>query len=232
MWTIRKGEDRGGFEFGWLSTRHSFSFGDYFDDEWMGFSVLRVINEDMVAPGTGFGMHGHKNMEILTWVLSGTLRHQDSLGHVQDLSPGEIQRMSAGAGIRHAETNPSGSDQVHLLQIWIQPSRPGLAPSYEQIAIPDGALDGKLFAVATPDGKVGSVKIQQDATLLVGRFQAGQILSHAVPAGRKAWVQVAHGSCTVGGLSLQAGDAVFTTDEALVEVVADGDGEVLVFDLP
>lgn len=232
MWETRRGDDRGGFEFGWLTTRHSFSFGDYFDDEWMGFSALRVINEDVVQPQTGFGMHGHKNMEILTWVLSGTLEHQDSLGHRQNLVPGEIQRMSAGTGIRHAESNPSATDPVHLLQIWIQPAQSGSTPSYEQIRLPEAGLDGKLLAVATPDGRDGSVRIQQDATLLVARLSDGQIASHAIPAGRKAWIQLARGTCQVGPHRLQAGDAAFTFDEPELEIRADGPCEVLVFDLP
>ncbi|HNY29371.1 MAG TPA: pirin family protein [Fibrobacteria bacterium] len=232
MWNVRKAEDRGGFEFGWLSTRHTFSFGDYFDDEWMGYSALRVINEDVVAPGTGFGMHGHRHMEIVTWVLSGTLRHQDSLGHGQDLTAGEIQRMSAGTGIRHSESNPSPSEPVHLLQIWIQPDGAPSAPSYEQIRLPEGCMEGRLHPVATPDGREGSARIGQDTVLRAGRLATGQKLSHPLVPGRKTWLQVARGSCLAGGIPLERGDAIFGSEAASLELEATQDCEVLVFDLP
>jgi hypothetical protein len=232
MIQVRKAVDRGRFDFGWLDTRHTFSFGEYHDPAWSGFSVLRVLNEDRVRPGEGFGMHGHRDMEILSWVLEGAIEHRDSLGNGEVLRPGEIQRMSAGGGIRHSEFNPSADSPLHFLQIWIVPATPGGAPAYEQRVVDPVALDGKFGLVASPDGRERSIRIQQDATLSIARLKAAGTASIQIGAGRKAWVQVSRGSAETGGTVLSAGDGAAVREETQLGFRASDDAEILVFDLP
>jgi redox-sensitive bicupin YhaK (pirin superfamily) len=224
----RPAASRGHADHGWLDSWHTFSFADYHDPAWMGFSTLRVINEDIVAGGTGFGMHPHRDMEILTWVLSGRLRHQDSLGNTADLTPGEVQRMTAGTGIVHSETNPA-ADPVHLLQIWIQPSRRGLAPGYAQRRFDP---QGRFQAVATPDGRDGSLTLNADATLHLARFAPDAQAVLPVRPGRRAWLHLARGTATLGGLTLAAGDGLGLAPGEGGELVATVASEVLLFDLP
>ncbi len=230
MITLRRASDRGHADHGWLDTSHTFSFADYQDPQHMGFRALRVINEDRVAPGQGFGTHGHRDMEIVTYVLEGALEHKDSIGTGSVIRPGEVQRMSAGTGIRHSEYNHSKSDPVHFLQIWIQPERPGLPPGYEQRALPSGR--GPLRVVATRDGRDGSVTVHQDLTLLVATLEKGQTAEHPLGAGRHAWAQVTRGAVTVNGQALASGDGAALTAEAAVRLEAtSGPAEVLLFDL-
>jgi redox-sensitive bicupin YhaK (pirin superfamily) len=231
MMTIRRGSQRGHFDHGWLDTYHTFSFGDYFDAKQMGFRALRVINEDRVAPGTGFGMHGHRDMEIVTVVLSGALQHRDSLGHGEVLRPGEVQRMTAGTGIRHSEFNPSSAEPVHLYQIWLLPEREGLTPGYEQKAFADTEKRGRWRLVASPDGRDGSLTIRQDARLYLAALSEAQELQHELAIGRHAWLQVLRGTVAVNGSTLSAGDGAAFSEEAGLAVRAAGDGEVLLFDL-
>jgi redox-sensitive bicupin YhaK (pirin superfamily) len=231
MVTIRKSGERGHFDFGWLDTNHTFSFGEYADSKHMGFRSLRVINEDVVAPGKGFGEHPHQDMEIITYVLEGSLAHRDSLGHVQTLTPGEVQRMSAGTGIEHAEFNASKTEPVHLLQIWIRPSKRGLAPSYEQTRFPEEERRGKLRLVASPDGAEGSVKINQDAKLYATLLGAGEKVELPLGAERHAWVQVARGSVVVNGEKLGQGVGAAVSEEAKLVIEGASEAEFLVFDL-
>jgi len=228
---IRRGATRGFADHGWLRSFHSFSFADYHDPARMGFGALRVINEDRVAAGQGFGTHGHENMEILSYVLDGELAHKDSLGTGAVIRPGELQRMSAGTGVRHSEFNASKVDPVHFLQIWITPDRRGHTPGYEQKAFPSDERRGKLRLLASPDGREGSVTIHQDAQLWATLLGAGEAVSYAVPTARKAWIQVARGTVTVDGQRLEAGDAA-TLTSGEVRIAGDaGDAEVLIFDL-
>src|SRR5919206_3542495 len=206
MITIRRAGERGHADHGWLDTWHTFSFADYYDPAHMGFRALRVINEDRVQPGQGFGTHGHREMEIVTYVLEGELGHRDSIGHGSTIRPGEVQRMTAGTGVLHSEMNASRDQPVHFLQIWILPDRAGHAPSYEQKAFPEGERRGKLRLVAAPDGSDGSVRIHQDARLYLGLLGPGERASHPLAPGRAAWVQVARGEATVNGQALRAGD--------------------------
>ncbi|MDX2170029.1 MAG: pirin family protein [Deltaproteobacteria bacterium] len=230
MLTIRPAAERGHVRIDWLDSRHSFSFGEYHDPRHMGFRALRAINEDVVAPGGGFATHPHRDMEIVTWVLDGALQHRDSLGTGSVIRPGEVQRMTAGTGIRHSEFNASTSEPVHLLQIWILPERAGLEPSYEQKTVPlDGT--GGLRLLASPDGRDGSVTIHQAAELWAGRLKAGSDASHTLAAGRHAWLQVARGDVQVNGQVLHAGDGAALSDESAVALHADSDAEVLLFDL-
>lgn len=231
MLSIRKASERGHVDHGWLRTWHSFSFADYFDPDQIGWGPLRVINEDIVAPGTGFGMHGHRDMEIITYLLSGALEHRDSLGNGAVIRRPDIQRMSAGSGVRHSEANPSAEEPVHLLQIWIEPAVGGIAPEYEQRAFPEADRRGRLAAIASPDGRDGSLVIHQDATLYAAVLEAGQAARHALAPGRRAYVQVARGSAAVNGVSLAAGDGARIWDETAVAIEADA-AEVLLFDLP
>jgi hypothetical protein len=231
MITIRPGDERGVANFGWLDSRHSFSFGHYYDPNHMGFGVLRVINEDWVKPGTGFDTHGHRDMEIVTYVLAGALEHKDSLGNGSIIRPGEVQRMTAGTGIRHSEYNPSKTDPVHLLQIWILPEREGLAPGYEQKAIPDADSGGRLRLIGSRDGRDGSVTIHQDVDLYAGLFAAGEGTRLDLRPGRGVWVQVAHGDVNINGVNLNAGDGAAITDADAVEIEGRKGGEVLVFDM-
>lgn len=231
MITVRKSEHRGHLDHGWLDARHSFSFGRYVDREHMGFRSLRVINEDVIAPGAGFGEHPHNDMEIITYPLSGAIRHTDSLGHAEDITPGIIQRMTAGRGIRHSESNPSPTDPTHMLQIWIEPRAVGLEPSHESRAFDIRADTGRLHLLASPDGVDGSMIIQQDARLYAGVLKAGGSVEVQLAPGRGAWVQVASGSITVNGIGLAGGDGAAIEDETMLRLESTGTGEVLVFDL-
>ena len=231
MKKLRKSGERGHANHGWLDTRHTFSFADYYDPMHMGFRALRVINEDHVAEGRGFGRHPHRDMEILTWVVSGAVEHADSMGNRAVVRAGEIQRMTAGTGVLHSEMNPSPTEPLHLIQIWIEPERRGLAPGYEQRPIADGDRRGRLLLVASPDGRAGSVTVHQDARLYTALLDAGDRVSHALGAGRHAWVQVIRGDPTVSGGTLHAGDGLALSDEPEVVLEAKGPAEVLVFDL-
>jgi redox-sensitive bicupin YhaK (pirin superfamily) len=230
MITLRKSHDRGHQNHGWLDTYHTFSFADYFDRNHMGFRSLRVINEDRVAPAQGFGAHGHEDMEILTYVLEGALAHKDSMGNIETLRAGELQRITAGSGIVHSEFNGSKTDPVHFLQIWLRPSEKRLTPSYEQMLLTPEQKRGKLFQVASPDG--GSMKIHQDARVLIGEMQPGGKVRHELTGGRAAWVHAVSGGVTVNGKDLDAGDAAAVTDESAIDISGRGaSSEVLVFDL-
>jgi redox-sensitive bicupin YhaK (pirin superfamily) len=233
MLTIRRSEDRGHFDHGWLDTRHTFSFADYRDQRFMGFSDLRVINEDRVKPGQGFGTHGHRDMEILSYVLEGELGHRDSMGNGSIIRPGDVQRMSAGTGVTHSEQNPSREHPVHFLQIWILPAAGGIRPGYEQRAFPVEERRGRLRVLASADGRDGSVTIHQDAAMLGAILAPGDRVRHQIPAGRVAWVQLARGEVAVNGQRLRAGDGLSAVEEAALEVVGEGSGDadVLVFDL-
>lgn len=230
MLTIRPAAERGHTRIDWLDSWHTFSFGDYYDPRHVDFRALRVINEDFVAPGKGFGTHPHRDMEIVTYVLDGALEHRDSLGNGSVIRPGEIQRMSAGTGIRHSEFNQSRDETVHLLQIWIMPERGGIAPGYEQRPLPDGVRGG-LQVIASRDGRDGSVTIHQDAAIHAAQLGAGAAVEHALAAGRHAWVQVARGTVTANGQALRAGDGAAVSGERAVQLRADSDAEVLLFDL-
>lgn len=231
MIQVRASDDRGSFDFGWLSTRHSFSFGHYRDPAHMGFRSLRVINEDVVRGGAGFPEHGHEEMEIISYVLSGGLSHRDSLGHVETLRPGDVQRMTAGQGIQHSEFNASKTEPVHFLQIWIRPGKARVTPGYEQKFFPESERRGRLRLVVSPDGAEGSITINQDARLYASIMSAGD--RHVLPInqGRHAWVQVARGGVTVNGTLLGAGDGAAVTDERELAIQARADSEILVFDL-
>jgi redox-sensitive bicupin YhaK (pirin superfamily) len=233
MISVRRSAERGHFDHGWLDTRHTFSFADYHDPALMGFRALRVVNEDVVLPGQGFGRHGHRDMEILSYVLSGTLAHQDSTGGRGRLVPGEVQRMTAGTGVMHSEFNGSGAEPVHFLQIWILPDRAGRVPGYEQRAFPEEDRRGRLRLLASPDGAEGSLVIHQDARVLGTLLARGQAVVHPLAAGRHAWVQVARGQLTVDGTRLGTGDGAAVSDEAALRLAGDGEGEAeaLLFDL-
>jgi redox-sensitive bicupin YhaK (pirin superfamily) len=228
MITIRPAEERGRANFGWLDSRHTFSFGHYHDPKHMGFGDLRVINEDRVAPGGGFPTHGHADMEIISYVLDGALEHRDSIGTGAVIRPGEVQRMTAGTGIRHSEFNHSKSEGVHFLQIWILPERRGIEPGYEQKAFD---LDGKWQLVASRDGRDGSVTVHQDAELWAGRLAPGTELTHRLAPGRGAWVQVARGEALLNGEKLRAGDGAAVSDEHQLTLATSAGAEVLLFDL-
>jgi quercetin 2,3-dioxygenase len=231
MLHLRPALERGHFDHGWLDTHHTFSFADYHDAAHMGFRSLRVINEDRVAPGQGFGMHGHRDMEIVTVVLEGALEHRDSFGNGAVLRPGELQRMSAGAGIRHSEFNPSATEPVHLFQIWLLPNQKNLPPSYEQKPFSDADRHNRLRLVAAPDGRDGALTIHQDAELYLASLTDGVSVSHPLAPGRAAWLQVLRGAIRVNGAALQPSDGVAITDESAVTIEAASAAEVLVFDL-
>ncbi len=231
MITIRRAEDRGHFDHGWLDTRHTFSFADYQDDRFMGFRDLRVVNEDRVRPGQGFGMHGHRDMEIVSYVLEGALAHRDSLGSGSTLRPGEVQRMSAGTGIRHSEFNGSPDAPVHFLQIWILPERDGLAPSYEQKAFPLEERRGKLRLLVSPDAADGALRIHQDVRLYGTVLGDGEEAALELASGRHAWIQVARGEVVANGERLRAGDGAAVSGERRVALRGAGAAEVLLFDL-
>src|SRR5262245_54465620 len=230
MIRIRKAADRGHFNHGWLDTYHTFSFADYYDPAHMGFRALRVINDDRVQPGQGFGMHGHRDMEIVTYVLEGALEHRDSMGNGSVIRAGGLQRMTAGTGVRHSEFNPSNNEPVHLYQIWLLPERKGLTPGYEELAV--GSWDaqerqGRLRLVASPDGADGSLTIHQDARLYLASLLPGQAVTHPIELGRAAWLQVLRGGVNLLGQELSAGDGATITDEDAVSVQAATPSEIL-----
>lgn len=231
MLTLRKSQDRGYADHGWLKSFHSFSFAGYYDPQFMGWGNLRVINEDRVAAGTGFGTHGHRDMEIVSYVVSGELAHQDSMGNSSRIPPGDVQRMSAGRGVQHSETNHAQGQSTHFFQIWIEPSQRGIAPGYEQKTFADAEKRGVLRLVAAPDGAQGAVTLHADARLYAGLFDGAESAQVDLAPGRKAYVHVVRGSLHVNGQALQGGDAAMLTEETSV-VLRDGkDAEVLVFDL-
>jgi redox-sensitive bicupin YhaK (pirin superfamily) len=232
MLELRKSAERGYADHGWLKSYHSFSFADYYDRRHMGFGPLRVINEDRVAPGMGFGTHGHSDMEIISYVLEGELAHKDSMGNGSSIKPGDVQRMSAGTGVTHSEFNHAQDQTTHFLQIWIQPNVTGIAPSYEEKHFDAQAKRGQLRLVASPDGRDGSVTIHQNASLFVGLFDGAERASHALAAGRLGYVYVARGSVEVNGTALVAGDAVKLIDESTIEIAGGNSAEILLFDLP
>ena len=233
MITIRHAKERGVANFGWLDSRHTFSFGEYYDPAKMGFGPLRVINEDRVSPGQGFGTHGHKDMEIISYVLEGALEHKDSIGTGSVIRPGDVQVMSAGTGIRHSEFNHSKTEPVHFLQIWVMPDRQGIAPRYEQKTFPDAEKRGRLRLVGSSDGRDGSVDIYQDVELLASLLTAGEKVTHALASGRKSWIQVVRGAVALHGRDLAAGDGAAVANEPDLSITAKVDNtELLVFDLP
>ena len=231
---FRLAGDRGVANHGWLRSRHTFSFADYHNPAWMGFRNLRVINDDRVDAAQGFPKHPHRDMEILSYVLEGSLKHEDSMGTGSVIRPGDVQRMSAGTGVRHSEYNGSHTQPVHFLQIWIEPEARGIAPGYEQKTFADADKKGKLALVASRDGRAGSVTVHADVALYAGVFATGERATFDVKAGRRVWLHVARGSVNVGGKRLEAGDAAYTTDDrgGRLGIEGDGSGEVLVFDLP
>ncbi|PKO48488.1 MAG: quercetin 2,3-dioxygenase [Betaproteobacteria bacterium HGW-Betaproteobacteria-4] len=229
---LRPSAERGYADHGWLRAKHSFSFADYYDPEEMGWGALRVINEDRVAPGTGFGRHGHRDMEIVTYILSGTLEHKDSLGHGGLIRRGEVQRMSAGKGILHSESNPSADEETHLLQIWIEPAQHGTPASYEQQALPLAELRGRWRLVASPDGADGSTTIGQDARLWASVVEPGASIDYHLAAGRLAYVHVIYGQLEINGKNLNAGDGAKIADETDLKFLASEEAEFLLFDLP
>lgn len=231
MIDIRRAEERGTANLGWLYSKHSFSFGHYFDPRFMGFGDLRVINEDRVEPGGGFDTHGHRDMEIVSYVIDGALEHKDSIGTGSVIRPGEVQRMSAGTGIRHSEFNPSKSDKVHFLQIWILPEEDGLEPGYEQKEFPAAEKTGRLRLVGSRDGREGSVTIHQDVDLYASLLPSGETVTFAPRENRKVWVQLVKGGLTVNGADLREGDGAAIVDERAIAVRASDASEFLLFDL-
>jgi len=232
MITIRPASDRGVANFGWLDSRHTFSFGNYYDPNHMGFSSLRVINEDKVLPANGFATHGHQNMEIISYVLDGALEHKDSIGNGSVIRPGDVQRMSAGTGIRHSEFNASDTQPVHLLQIWILPDTQGLTPSYEETHFPKSDRQGQLRLLGSRDGRDGSVTIHQDVNLYGALLSQGEAVEHSIGEGRSLWVHVARGSVQLNNYNLMAGDGAAVTQQPTITLTGQSDdAEVLVFDL-
>ncbi len=232
MWELRKSNERGLADHGWLKSRHSFSFADYYDPKYMGFGVLRVINEDRVAPGKGFGTHGHTDMEIVSYVLGGQLAHRDSMGTGSVIVPGDVQRMSAGTGVRHSEMNASTRDPVHFLQIWIQPAVLGIPPSYEQKHFPPAEMRGKLRLIVASDGSEGAVTLHQDVRLSAGRFDAAEEATLSLAENRRGYVHVACGTISVNETRLEAGDALKFTAPQILKFHGGMNAELLVFDLP
>ena len=232
MITLRPAHERGHFDHGWLDTRHTFSFSEYMDPRFMGWGPLRVINEDRVQPGQGFPTHAHRDMEIISYVLAGALEHRDSLGTGSVIRPGDVQRMSAGTGVRHSEFNPSATEPVHFLQIWIEPLRRSIAPGYEQKTFPEADKRGRLRLVAAPDGADGSVTIHQDARVYATVLDRGAEVKHALGPGRRAWMQVTRGALALNGATLVAGDGAAVSDEASLVIGARERAEALLFDLP
>ncbi len=231
MLSIRRAAERGVADLGWLDSRHSFSFGDYYDARFMGFGPLRVINEDRVQPAQGFGTHGHRDMEIISYVLEGALEHKDNIGNGSIIRPGDVQRMSAGTGVLHSEFNASGTDLVHFLQIWILPERQGLPPSYEQKAFRDAEKQGRLRLVGSRDAREGSVTIHRDVDLYSALLGSDDDATHELARGRKAWVQIARGSASLNGETLAAGDGAAIEGPATLVLTGTTDAEVLVFDM-
>jgi redox-sensitive bicupin YhaK (pirin superfamily) len=232
MITIRAHQDRGHADHGWLDTRHTFSFANYFDPQHMGYSVLRVINDDRVAPGQGFGTHPHQDMEIVSIVLAGVLEHKDSMGNGTQIRPGDVQRMSAGTGVVHSEFNGSEQEPVHFLQIWILPAAKGIAPGYEQTHFPADELQGNLCLIVSPDGRDGSLTIHQDVSLYRAALAAGETVTHELQPGRRAYVHIAQGSARLNGQPLEAGDGARVQSESIIRLEGIDQADVLVFDLP
>ena len=232
MIELRKSEQRGVARLGWLYSRHSFSFGEYYDPQHLRFGALRVINEDQVQPGRGFGTHGHRDMEIISYVLSGELTHKDNMGNGSVIRPGDVQRMSAGTGITHSEFNPSSTELVHFLQIWIEPSQRGFAPSYEQLHIDSVAKQGVLRVIASPDGRDGSVHLHQDALIYASVLGSDDHIELTLQRNRRAYVHVARGVVNVNGMRLMAGDALKISEESQLIFDQAEDAELLLFDLP
>ena len=232
MTELRRATDRGHANHGWLDSWHSFSFADYHDPAHMGFGPLRVINEDRVQPGMGFGTHGHRDMEIISYVLEGALEHKDSMGNGSVIRPGNVQRMSAGTGVRHSEYNPSASEGVHFLQIWIEPAERGVAPGYEEKTFDAASKRGRLRLIASPDGREGSVTIHQDALVYAALLDGAEIATQSLAPGRRLYVHVARGEVTANGQKLLAGDALKATGASVVRLEAGRNSEVIVFDLP
>jgi quercetin 2,3-dioxygenase len=231
MITIRRASERGHANHGWLDTYHTFSFASYRDPKHVHFRALRVMNEDVVAPGQGFGTHPHDNMEIVTYVLEGALEHRDSMGNGEVLCPGEFQRMSAGTGITHSEFNPSPTEPVHLYQIWMFPRQDGIEPSYEQKRFEEVERHNRLRLVASPDAADGSLLIHQDARIYLSSLDAGHQMTHELNAGRHAWLQVLRGQVALNGQALQTGDGAAVSDETALQIEASDDAEVMLFDL-
>jgi redox-sensitive bicupin YhaK (pirin superfamily) len=231
MIRIRRAHERGHADHGWLDTNHTFSFASYYDPHYMGFRSLRVINDDTVAPGAGFGTHGHRDMEIISYVLSGALEHKDSMGTGSVLRPGDVQRMSAGTGVRHSEFNGSRSEPVHFLQIWIEPEAEGIAPGYEEKRFVDDEKRNRLRLVASRDGRDGSLTIHQDASVYATVLDTGREVTHAIEPDRHVWVHVARGTALLNGQLLGAGDGAAVSDEASVSLLGEQGAEVLLFDL-
>src|SRR5256885_12346986 len=230
MMKIRKANERGHAEHGWLDTYHTFSFANYYDPEWMGYRSLRVINDDLVMPGQGFGTHPHRDMEIITYILSGALQRKDSMGNGRIIRPGEVQYMSAGTGVQHSEFNPSKDEAVHLLQIWIQPDRKGVTPRYAEKSLVDAA-PGKLHLVTSKTGRDGSIAIHQDADLWLGKIDAKDRVTHKIAPGRNVWLHVAEGEVSLNGKKLEGGDAAAIGEETTLDLSATKPSQVLLFDL-
>jgi len=230
MMKIRKAKDRGHAEHGWLDSYHTFSFADYYNPQWTGFRSLRVINDDLVMPGMGFGTHPHRDMEIITYILSGSLQHKDSMGNGRIIKPGEVQYMAAGTGVQHSEFNPSKDEAVHLLQIWVQPDRKGVTPRYAEKSLADAAV-GKLHLITSKTGRDGSIAIHQDADLWLGKLGAGDSVTHKLAAGRNVWLHVAEGEVSLNGKKLEGGDAAAVSEETALDLSATKPSQVLLFDL-
>ncbi|PHR93047.1 MAG: quercetin 2,3-dioxygenase [Blastopirellula sp.] len=231
MIRLRKSEDRGHMNHGWLDANHSFSFAGYHDPNNMGFRSLRVMNEDRIAPGQGFGTHPHNDMEIVTYVLEGALQHKDNMGNGEVLTPGEFQRMSAGTGITHSEFNPSATEPVHLYQIWLTPSEKGITPSYEQKRFDDADMDNRLRLVASPDAEDGSLAIHQDARIYLSKLTENQTVQYTLNTNRHAWLQVLRGSVSLNGQTLSTSDGAAISDETKLEITAEQSAEIMLFDL-
>ena len=232
MMHVRRSGERGYADHGWVRSFHSFSFADYYDPEHMGFGPLRVINEDRIRPGTGFGTHGHRDMEIISYVLEGALAHKDSSGNGSTIVPGDVQRMSAGRGVQHSEFNHEKAGETHFLQIWIEPDVRGIAPEYEQTHIPAGEKRGRLRLIASPDGADSSLRIHQDARIYAALIDGNERATHALRPGRRAYVHLARGKVQVNGVALSAGDAAQASGVERIELLAGEAAEVLLFDLP
>ena len=230
MMNIRKANERGHANHGWLDSYHTFSFANYYDPQWTGFRSLRVINDDLVMPGMGFGTHPHRDMEIITYILSGSLEHKDSMGNGRVIRTGEVQYMAAGTGVQHSEFNPAKDEAVHFLQIWVAPDRKGLTPRYGEKSFKDAA-SGKLHLVTSKTGRDGSIAIHQDADLWLGKLGGDDRVTHKLAAGRNAWLHVAEGEVSVNGKKLSGGDAAAVTDESALEVIAAKPSQILLFDL-
>lgn len=231
MITLRQSRERGHFDHGWLNTFHSFSFDQYYDPRFMGFRTLRVINEDFVAPGRGFPMHGHRDMEIITYILEGALQHEDSMGNGSIIRPGDVQRMSAGTGVRHSEKNASNENRVHLLQIWILPDTVGLEPGYEQKAFSEDERRGQLRLIASSDGREGSVTVRQNVSVFASILGEGERVKYDMDQARYGWIQVARGAIDINGQRADQGDGAIAMGESSLEILASKPSEVLLFDL-